>query len=219
MSDDELDWFEDAWRIREETLYGQLFGDAGDQIHVLSFEKFDYPFGQTEVDPRWLTHGVLVFPPDARSPHWRYVTSGLSNAWEDATPDPNGPSGLGVEYVMTTAAREEWALNVTLNMLAYQLLLAAGRYGEPSLIGVHHRVPLNGPIDGEDSVLTHILFGPADDLGEQQLPTGSFRFLHLVGISAAEKEHAREHGGDALLELLQQQAAYPLTDARRASLV
>jgi hypothetical protein len=219
MSDDERGWFEEAWTLREETLYRQLFGDSGDGIHVLSFEKFSHTFGQKEVDPRWLTHGVLVFPPDAGSPHWRYVTSGLSNAWEDDTPEPNGPSGLGVEYVMTTPAREDWALNVTLNMLAYQLLLAAGAYGDPSLIGLHHRVPLNGPLDGKDSVLTHILFGPADDLGEQQLPSGIFRFLHLVGISAAEKEHGRENGGEALLQLLQRQAAYPLTDAMRGSLL
>lgn len=215
-----MDWFEQAWEEREERLYLRLFGQSEPKIRVLTFELFRDRFGQTTVDPRWLHHGVLVFPPNDRDAHFRYVTSGMSNAWEDENPHSEGVSGLGVEYILTTSSFHEWAMGVTLNMLAFQLLLAAGRLGKAALVGMHDRVPLRAPIDGKQSALTHILFAGAPGLGESEhLPSGRFEFLQLIGISDAEATYARKHGGDALVALLQERGGYPLTDAARASVV
>lgn len=126
--DDWQQWFERVWEYREETLYPRTFGTGSDGgIFVLTHELFNMRFGEATVDPRWLHHGVLVFPPVHPNTSWRYVSSGLSNAWEDDRPDPSGWSGLGIELVLQTPEKAQWGLNVTLNILAYQLLLAVGR--------------------------------------------------------------------------------------------
>lgn len=215
------DWFERAWEHREETLYPQIFG-TGSQggIYVLTYELFQERFNQATVDSRWLHHGVLIFPPAQRTKSWRFVTSGLSNAWEDEHPDPSGRSGLGIELLLETPENFPWALSVTMNMLAYQLLLAVGRFGEARIIEPYARIPLNGPIDGVHSELTHLLVCPADAApADLQLDSGKFSMLQMVGVSAAEIDFARRYGGEDLLAKLKTSAAYPVTSPERASTV
>lgn len=215
------DWFERVWEDREDTLYPRIFGTASEGgIYVLRHELFRDRFHQEEVDPRWLHHGVLVFPPAGGSSSWRYVTSGLSNDWEGDHPDPSGPSGLGIELVLETPRQAQWAVNVTTSMLAYQLLLAAGRYGEPRLLGPYARIPLNGAIDGAGSQLTHLLVCPSSAAPEPlELESGTFSLVQLVGVTEAEVQFARDRGGEELLQLLTARGAWPATDASRASVV
>ena len=219
--DDSGDWFERVWEYREETLYPRLFGTQNQGgIYVLTFELFKNGFDAPDVDPRWLHHGVLVYPPSPTSRNWRYVTSGLSNAWEDDSPNPEDWSGMGLEFVLETAERHEWAIEVTSHILAYQLLLAAGRFGDPRWIEPHARIPLNAPIDGGTSQLTYIVACVANDAPEDlQLESGKFSLLQLVGATQQEIEFARQHGGDELLTRLKEHGAYPATDPDRASVV
>lgn len=220
--DDQDEWFERVWEFREETLYPRLFGTKSKNgIFTLSFEFFRDRFGESQIDPRWTSHGVLVFPPTEQESSWRYVTSGLSNEWEVDTPDPDSWSGVGVEFVVASAREERWALNVAQVVLAYQLLLAAGRFGDnPSLIGPYHRIPLGGPIDGGNSALTHLFVCPApiapDDL---RLESGRFSLLQLVGVTEAEIQFARERGGEQLMERLTARSTFPVTNPSRSSVV
>jgi len=97
--DEWIRWFEAAWEHREEVVYRELFGEPeGQGIYVLTPAVFERRFGGRGIDPRWLHHGVLVYPPNDRSGSWKYVTSGLSNAWEDDLPNPHDISGLGTEF-------------------------------------------------------------------------------------------------------------------------
>ena len=50
------------------------------------------------------------------------------------------------------------------------------------------------------------------------LPSGRVDVFHLVGATEAEVEFARQGSQDALVELLRQNGACPVTDVRRASL-
>ncbi|MBC7815651.1 MAG: suppressor of fused domain protein [Planctomycetaceae bacterium] len=222
MADDWQEWFERVWEFREESLYPVLFGtQSKGGIHTLTFERFESRFHQTNVDPRWLTHGVLVFPPTTTSPRWRFVTSGLSNAWEADGPNPNEWSGVGVEFLLETSHEEPWALGATLNILAYQLLLAAGRFdGSRRFIELYDGIPLGGPIDGQSSLVTNLLVcespSAPDDL---QLESGRFALAQLVGVTDVELEFARTHGDEQLVSLLVERAVFPVTDAARASVV
>lgn len=160
--DDWQQWFERVWGFREEELYPRLFGVRNTEgIYVLTFDRFKKRFETDQVDPRWLTHGVLRYQPTPSSPSWKHATSGLSNPWEADGPDPSEVSGLGLEFVFETDGDYPWALDLTLNILAFQLLLAAGRFGEDRVINDFDRIPLHGSIDGEQSNLTHLLVVPA----------------------------------------------------------
>lgn len=58
------DWFEQIWERREEVIYRDLFGvPEGNRIYALKPVCFS-SFGEQALDPRWLHHGVFVFPPN-----------------------------------------------------------------------------------------------------------------------------------------------------------
>jgi len=213
-------WFEEAWAFREDRLYASHFGATAEGIYVLDSEMFSSVFHQDAIDPRWLNHGVIEFKPTAGRPNWVYVSSGLSNAWEADTPEPNSVSGLGCEFVFQCPEQARWALLFMRRMVAFQLLLAAGRYPGKGLLAVWDRVPLRSPIDGKTSQLTWFLLAPATDFaGVQQLPSGQFQFIQFVGITEKEAEYARAKGSPELFRMLLGQKAAPVTDATRPSIL
>jgi hypothetical protein len=215
------DWFEHSWAVREEQIYPQLFGAVGADICVLTPEIFLQTFKHDSVDPRWLHYGVFECPPHGTREWWLYVSSGLSNAWqEDDSPDPTGPSGLGMEFILETPERSQWAILRLQHLVAFQILLACGRYPGRELIGLHDRIPLRAPITPEPSELTWLFVGPPDGYAESfALPTGGVELFAVVGVTEAEAAHARAIGGDALVELLRKSGCYPLTDPSRVSVV
>ena len=210
------DWFEEAWALREETLYAALFGDIGPGIYPLDFELFKGVFGQESVDPRWLHEGVFECPPSDARQSWLYVSSGLSNAWEADTPNPDEWSGLGCEFLFECPKQSRWALVFLQKMVAFQILLSVGRFPGKPLLQTWDRIPLRAPIDGSASVLNWVLIVPSPSFGgAQQLPSGRFEFMQFIGITEDEAEYARRQGGDQLLPLLQRRNAAPVTDPAR----
>jgi hypothetical protein len=144
----------------------------------------------------------------------------MSNAWEDDEPHPDGLSGLGMEFILETPVFEEWAVHITANLLAFQLLLIASRLGDGGPLDRHHRVPLGSPIDGKTSALTYVtLVVPPAFPDAQRLESGTFELLQIVGISEPEVAFARKEGGDALVRILSERTAFPVTDALRASIL
>ena len=212
---------EEVWRIREEQVYPSLFGGTSRGIFTLTQALFRDRFGQTDVDPRWLFLGVFEFAPTSKRPVWIYVTSGHSNPWDEA-PDvfiPNGPSGTGVEFLLATTEQGEWAIREVLNLLAFDLLLRAGRFpGKPPLAD-GDRIPLRAPINGDPTcVLRNILISFVGETWPGfSLPSGAVRFLTLVGISDAEVFFAKTAGSDALAAALSAKGC-SVTDTRRQSL-
>lgn len=211
-------WFEAAWAQREEQLYPALFGNLGPGIYPLDMTLFSEVFGQTAVDPRWLSHGVFESPPTATRSSWLYVTSGLSNAWEDAQPEADGESGMGQELLLETPEQAPWALRLLRKFCAYQLLLAAGRFGEQPPLDEWDRMRTGQPIDGGDSLLQALLFIPAPAFaGPHQLLSGRFEFLQIVGLTLDEHAWGQSAGYPALQQRLAQAGASPVIDPARAS--
>ena len=218
MSSDWQEQFEAAWALREDDIYPGLFGEDDGGIYPLSDATFAV-FNKGPADPRWLTHGVFKFPPTANRKSWLYVTSGLSNAWHDDTFDPDGQSGLGCELVFETPADVGWALTLVRRLLAYQILLGWNHYEGRDIIRIGDRIPLRQPIDGAASQLDWVVVAPPKGYAPRfQLPTGHTEFLHLVGLTEAEKLFAADAGIEALLDKLPAQA-YPVTDPDRASVI
>ena len=214
------EWFEDAWAVREESIYRSLFGDIGSGLYTLDGELFTGQFRQASVDPRWLFHGVFESPPSDTRASWLYVSSGLSNAWEADSPSPNGVSGLGCEFILECPAQSEWALVLLRQMVAFQILLSVGRFEGKELLQAWDRIPLRAPIDGSSSKLNWVLLTPAPNFREsQRLPSGQFHFLEFIGITEDEADFARSNGGDHLLALLMQRKAAPVTDPSRRGIL
>jgi len=149
------------------------------------------------------------------------VTSGLSNAWEASDPDPEGTSGLGCEFLFETPERFLWALGQTLEILAFQLLLAAGRFPDRSLLAPYDRIPLHDSLEpGGDSKLTTLLVCPCGtEYPAQRLVSGVFEFFRLVGVSANEASFARVNGGEQLVSRLRDAGHYPATDPNRLEIL
>ncbi len=211
-------WFEEVWRQREEEFYPELFGANTGGIYNLDAGMFE-TFGLKSPDPRWLTMGVIVYPPNEKRSSWLYATSGLSNPWGDDVPDPRTPSGLGCEFVMETPEQADWALFTVRRVLAFQILLAAGLFQGRDPLGIGDRLPMQGPLDGGNSKLTYCIIAPPDGYpGSLQMPSGSVQFMHIIGATEQEAGLAREKGLAALLELLRDKG-YPVTDSGRSSVV
>jgi len=80
-------------------------------------------------------------------------------------------------------------------------------------------VPAGGPIDGGKSGLRHFVIShPTHYPVRAQLSSGGFDFLHVVGISEAERDFAQAKGTQALIAALQARNAFPVTDPQRSTI-
>jgi hypothetical protein len=212
-------WFEAVWAKREDEVYRALFTDLGQALPASSavYERYCQ-----EPHPGWLHHVVFACPPVAGRKHWLYVTSGLSNPWNLDQPgrDPSGYSGLGFELAIATPERSAYAPQLLHNLMAYELLVAVGRYPGAELLEYGNRVPLRGSITPEfESAIRWLLVEqPKEYPSSFDLPPGRVDWFQLVGATEAEIEFAQQAGHDSLVALLQQQGAHPVTDAARKSL-
>jgi Suppressor of fused protein (SUFU) len=216
----ENDWLERIWEDREERVYPTLFGKLSEGIYTLSAEIFLEQFQQETYDPRWLFCGVFESPPSDTRANWLYVTSGLSNPWDDEVPDPTGMSGLGCEFVFETTEQAQWAIRRLHELMAYQILLCHGRYGEAEPMGWYDRMPLRNSIDytGKSAIQNLMLCPPANSPEQFHLDSGEVIWLAVVGITDEEKEWGRQNDGEQLLALLKWHQAFPVTNIYRGTI-
>lgn len=209
---------EEVWENREEVIYPRLFGPKARGIFVLNPDLFQKVFKQESVDPRWLHYGVLEFGPTNRGTYI-YATSGASNPWEIDPEDyaKQEFSGFGTELALETQQSADWPIVILQRLLAFNILLVHGRYGESKPLDYWHRVPI-GPLV-KDSVLTHVLIAPPASYEAQfSLASGKVDLLHVVGITENERDYAKTNGSESLLELLKTRGAFPVTDPNRSGL-
>jgi hypothetical protein len=214
---------EGVWKQREEEVYPTLFGHGGRGIFPLTQDLFGRRFGQTDVDPRWLFQGVFEFPPTSHRNSWLYVTSGYSNPWEQEPSDynPSGDSGSGVEFTFATSEQGDWAIETLQAMLAFDILLSAGRFPNRTPLSFHDRIPLGGPVNGQaDCEIRNLVTAPCES-GPQRfmLASGKVLLMGFTGITDAEAAFATAHGSPALIERLRQTDYYPTTNPRRNSVI
>lgn len=212
---------EDVWKYREEEVYPALFGSVNRGIFPLTQELFTNRFRQDDVDPRWLTHGVFEFAPTAARPFWLYVTSGYSNPWEQEPSEyhAEGESGAGVEFTFAVSEQGEWAIQTLQHMLAFDLLLGAGRFPGADRFSLHDRIPLRAPVNGRSNceVRNLVLVEREDGPQEFSLPSGEVILVGFTGMTDAELAFAKLHGSPALIERLRTAGYHPVTDPNRHS--
>lgn len=204
------DWFELIWEHREEVIYPSLFGVASEGIFPMPLEQGG--------DPRWSTCGVFRFAPTEKRKSWLYVSSGLSNAWFDEMPNPSGTSGFGCEFIMEALDKLDWPIVRLHQIMKYQIDLCCGKHPGAQPLGDHDRIPIGSGIDFADSRLTHLILAQPPSIPQQfQQDSGSADFYLLFGITEGERDFAKEHGGDVLLESLRAETEFPIINPVRDS--
>ncbi|HQY45919.1 MAG TPA: suppressor of fused domain protein, partial [Usitatibacteraceae bacterium] len=221
MSDAAAPSLESVWAHREEQVFPALFGPVTRGVSPLDAELFTHAFKQSSIDPRWLHYGVFEFAPTERRSSWLYATSGFSNPWEQE-PSEFGSSqisGFGSELVLEAPSQGDWAVRVLKQLLAYNILLAHGRLGDFEPLRHGARVPLGGPINGEsDSEIRFVAIAkPIHFEATFHLDSGQVDLLQVIGITAQERDWAKEHGTAELVALLTERKAFPVTDPSRRS--
>ena len=213
---DDEDLLERVWEHRETVLYPKLFGESPTTtIAVLTPEVFTEVFRQEEIDPLWLHHGVVW---QRSGDVWTAVTSGMSNPWWDEQAEPEEPSGLGIELAMRCRSDDAWAPLMLSRLMAYQLLIAAGRFPDTPWLADYARIPI-GATATPTSQLTHLMLVPRPALTGLQLESGTFDILEVVPITTAELGVARKSGGAELQGMLAEANADNAFDLERASVV
>jgi hypothetical protein len=224
MSKSEPSPLEKVWAHREEVVYPNLFGQKSNGIFVLEAELFHKTFQQYEIDPRWLFYGVFEFEPTPQRNSWLYVTSGASTPWElEAEQYANSEfSGFGTELVIESPTKAVWPIVILQRLLAFNILLAHGRYGENSApLDYGDRVPLRGSISlDQPSTLEHVVIGkPMHFPPSFHLGSGQVDLLQVVGITEAERDFAKSSGSEKLIEKLTSVGYYPVTDPTRSTVI
>jgi hypothetical protein len=213
---------ESVWRMREDEVFPALFGNQVRGIFPLDAAIFTQRCGQADIDPRWLHYGVFEFAPTASRRSWLYVTSGHSNPWEQspAEYDPNGQSGMGVAFTMATTEQGDWAIRTLQAMLAFDLLLAAGRFPGKEYLGLSDRIPLYSPLNNDPKcVLKTLVMTEAEGIpSEFQLPSGQVILVGFTAISDEELTEAKRCGSPALIDQLRTAGFHPVNDPHRPSL-
>jgi len=210
---------EGVWELREETIYPQLFGPNVRGIFPLSTESFR-PFKDATIDPRWLHCGVFEFAPSNDRESWLYITSGYSNPWDVKAENYHKAdiSGSGVEFSIEAQEADNWAITFLQRMLAYNMLLASGHFGERPAFEVHDQIPLFSPINGqnETSIRNAILHIPVSYKHIFYLPSGKVEILQFVGVTDEECDLARDKGFDELAKKLRKIDSFPATNLSRS---
>ena len=187
---------EQAWYEREETIYKDIFGESENHIYPLSFEIFRISFGHEEIDPRWLNYGVIKYPPTSKRKTWAYVSSGMSNPWE--TDNVQEYSGLGIEFILESNTDDDWGILAVQNVMAFNILLSAGRYGEKPPLDYGQRIPFSIIPNLSHIVLAQPIHFPS----RFNLVSGKVDLLQLVGITQDEFQYAKDHSSQLLIDRL-----------------
>ncbi|MDP9314287.1 MAG: suppressor of fused domain protein [Chloroflexota bacterium] len=214
---------EQVWAHREEVVYPNIFGSIGEGIYPLSADLFSSTFRQESIDPRWLHVGVFQCPPTNTRPSWIYISSGLSNPWDDEPEaiTAHEYSGLGVEFVLETPEAAQWAIIILQRMVGYEILLAHGRFGDMPPLDYGHRIPLRGSIAlNQPSELHNLLIVEPDHYPASfDLASGRVDFLHFIGITDTELAYAKASSSADLAALLKAKRVYPMTNPTRSTIV
>ncbi len=208
-----MSFLEESWEEREEIQYKKIFGSTGRGIFPLSFELFENQFGVESVDPTWLHYGVFAYPPNEKRETWVYVTSGMSNPW--GAEEKMEFSGLGVEFLLETLEESSWGIAALQNLMAYNILLSVGRFGEREMLNYGDRVPLKI----QPNISNMVFSEPKDFPISIELQSGKVQLLQVLGITIEELAFAKLNGSHELVELIYSQQSSLVTSSIRQSWV
>jgi hypothetical protein len=126
-----------------------------------------------------------------------------------------------VEFTLATTEVGDWAIRALQSMLAFDILLWAGRYPNKEFISLNDRIPLRAPLNDDPSCVLRnlVLTEPEGIPTEFQLPSGRVLLTGFTAISDDELKEAKQSGSQDLIDRLRIAGFHPVNDPRRRSLV
>jgi suppressor of fused-like protein len=162
--------------------------------------------------------GVSVYQRDLPSPHWHFVSYGLTELYVKESDDAQA-SGFGFELTFRLARDAKagqppmWAIAFLQNLARYVF-----ESGNPFAPG--HHLNANGPIaQGEATELRAVLFAADPELPELQTPHGSMQFVQIVGITLDELDAVQAWNSTGFTALLAARSPLLVTDLTRKSIL
>jgi len=199
-----------GWQAIDRAL-APFYGDADPHAHYGTV----VPYTLGGNDP---LHGISVYLRSEPVPHFHFVTYGFTDLFVKETEDPD-ESGFGFELSLRL---RRGANDTEVPMWALNFLQNLGRYvfGTGNRFDSGHKMGLNGPIAlGQETKLTAILFANDPELGEIDSPFGKARFIEVVGITDDEYRLIQEWSTTGLVQILEKQLPFLITDLGRASVL
>lgn len=206
--DPEIAAFDAHMQVRANALH-YIFGKSHPEDSVWS------PSTDHELFLNWPGGAIMCFPPQGDRQNWYFVTHGLSQPpmeddlipvaldeyldWREARGEEE-VSGWGIELVISTRDFYDWPLNLLMELVQYLL------FNENSqIILPGHRLPLAGPIlPATNPLLNHLLAVTSSEYPSTiRLPGGLCSLIHLIGITEAEVNRARQFKGPTGSQVLQ----------------
>jgi hypothetical protein len=105
-------------------------------------------------------------------------------------------------------------------LVCYQLLLSVGHFGDKPLLTAFDRMAVGQPPDGQSSELQALMFTPSVNFPSiQNLPSGQFEFIEVLGITLSELDYAKEHSSGELMQKLLNAHAAPVVNVHRKAVL
>lgn len=160
------------------------------------------------------------------SPHWHYVSFGLSDLHGDGrvheVSGSDTPSGFGFELTFRLKREVDERVPPTWPAAIMQALAKYVFQSENTLCSGDH-VSWHCPLDNSESRIQHMLMFEDPQLGIVPTPFGPVTFIQIVGVCAEELQAAQGWNGPGIIELMKsvKGAGGPwlITDMRRGETI
>lgn len=169
---------------------------------------------------------IFVFRANEPTPHWHYMTVGLSDVHATAPsrfrPCGHPVSGFGFELTFRLADPRAVDDDAEPPIWPAGLLqhLAHYVYQSGIVFGPGHSMSGNGPMSPHDPTeLVSGLFVQDPDLGALETPSGMVEFVQLVGITSDELRAVQRWNGLGMAEQIKRWYPKLVTDLSRTSVL
>lgn len=158
-----------------------------------------------------------VYPCEETTPHWHFVSYGLSEVFGKQTADPE-VSGYGLELTLRVVREPgskppPWPARILTYLADYVFDTGNG-------FGPLHTMALSGvPMRSLGTELESVLFVEDPRLPPVVSSNGRLQFLQVLGITSDEEDLIARWDANRFLEFLAPRPSVPVTDLRRASLL
>ncbi|WP_454812230.1 suppressor of fused domain protein [Labrys neptuniae] len=162
-------------------------------------------------------NGVSVYQGAGDTPHWHYVTYGLTELFGKESSDPD-ESGFGFELTFRLRRGEEteppkWPFEMLQGLGRY--VFNTGNVFEPG----HYRQRLAPIVQEIETQIFSLIFIADPDLPDLDTPNGKVRFVQAVGITSDEMDAVWNVGVDMIESLLARRSTKRVTDIARTSIL
>ena len=162
--------------------------------------------------------GVSAYDSDGPPAHWHYVTYGLSNLYQDESPDDER-SGWGLELTFRLA-RPDTSTEAPVWPVSFLQNLARYIFDSGNVLWPGHHIDAHGPIALEtETKLTAAVFAEDPELGWIDTPHGKVRFVQAIGITLEEYQAIRRWNTDSMVDILRRGNPLLVSDLVRGSVL